>query len=771
MSYSMVSGCNFLYFVNVFNWHSLESLDKTEKMNISRYRKLCFLFHFILSIVFPSKAQNSELDSLKHSLQNHHSEDTVKANLLIAVCKLTSQQTTSPRQVGYFAPQLLSLSTRLAFQKGIAYGFYYMSMTDFKKTDETDNELYLKKSMGIMQQLKDKPGTILCLDRLGRIKGGKNQYSEAIQFYLRAIQLKESIQDLEGIADGYSWIGRVHTHLGSYDKALEYYIKALKIAESINYKKKICEAYISMGVIFYEQKKFIQTIAYMNKALAVEGNSTNKQNLSYIYNNLAIAYQNLNDHAAALSYHFKALKLNEEMGNDGGVAVSYNNIAGVYASVGKTKEALHYITKAMKLNEKNKDKVGLTYSYIGAGDCYRGNKNFAAATMYYQKALKIAKEINYKTEEREAYEHLSDMYEEIKDYQKAIEYHKKYAQIKDSILSEESLKQSSELNIRYETEKKEKEILLLTKDQELKNKTLKEQRLIRMGLIVGLLLLLILSFLLFTRYRFKQKANLLLEKQKEEIRQKNILITDSIDYAKNIQDAMLPASDYLSALLPDHFVFYKPKDIVSGDFYWVSKKENKIILAVADCTGHGVPGAFMSLLGHNMLGNVVSKVAPNPGNILTVLNQEIVARFSSNKEESKHGMDIAIITIDLLTSQLEFAGAKNALYLIRQNSLQEIKGDKVALGTPSENEVYFEYCNHIVQLQKGDMLYLFSDGFPDQRGGEKKKKFFYQPFKELLISISDFKPDEQRARLDSTIQNWMGAEEQMDDMLIVGIKY
>jgi serine phosphatase RsbU (regulator of sigma subunit) len=739
-------------------------------MRISGYCIQWFLFyHFTISIASFSSAQTLKPDSLKQLLQTHPEDDTVKANLLISICKTSVKQADYIKQLLHFAPQLLSLSNRLAFKKGIAYGFYYMSLTEFK-TDHLNDEFYLKKSLKIMQELRDKRGIILCFERLGRIQEEKNQYPEAIQFYLNAIELKKMLNDLKGLADCWSSIGRIYTHTGNYDKALECYIKASKIAESISYKKKICETYISMGVIFFEQKKYKETITYMDKAYAVEGNVTNKQNLSYIYNNLAISYQYLDNHTTSLSYHFKALKLNEEMGNDAGIAVSYNNISGVYASIGKTKEALHYILKSIALSEKNNDKVGLTYSYVGAGDCYKGNKEFITANNYYLKALRMAREINYKTEEREAYEHLAIIAEEMNDYRKALEYHKKFSQIKDSILSEESLKQSTELNIRYETEKKEKEILLLTKDQELKTKSLKEQRLIRIGLIIGLGLLLTLSFLLFNRYRFKQKANLLLEKQKEEIRKKNMLITDSIDYAKNIQDAILPNQEHLSSLLPDHFIFYKPKDIVSGDFYWITKKENKIICAVADCTGHGVPGAFMSLLGHNMLENSINKAFLNPGKILTDLNREIVARFSDNQQASKHGMDIAIISMDTTINQLEYAGAKNGLYLIRKGELFEIKGDKVTLGTPSKDQGYV-YVNHTIQLYKDDMLYLFTDGFPDQKGGEEKKKFYYKPFKDLLIAISELPLAEQKAYLDSTVTKWMGEGEQIDDILIVGIKY
>jgi serine phosphatase RsbU (regulator of sigma subunit) len=734
---------------------------------IRTYFFFCLLFLF--SSVF---AQHSKLDSLKKIVDNYPTADTGKANLLISICKESLKETNYKEHLQLYTPQLLSLSYQLSFKKSTAYAFYYMSLADFKKPGYLSDEEYGQKALKLMQELKDKIGIASCYERLGRINGTNHKYPEAIQFYLNAISFKKELNDLNGAADSYSWIAGIYLHTGDYEKALEYCLKGLKIAESTNYKSKICESNITIGIIFYEQKKYKESITYMNKALAVEGEQTSKRNLSYIHNNLAIAYDRLNDHKTSLSYHFKALKLNEEMGDDHGTATCYNNISAAYSSLDKMNEALLYSLKSVALSEKTNDKVGLSYSYISAGDCYQAKKNFAIAYDYFLKGLKVAREINYKTEIQEAYEHLAFIAEEMKDYRKALEYHKLYALVKDSILNEESLKQSSELNIRYETEKKEKEILLLTKDQELKNKNLKEQRLIRIGLSIGLGLLLALSFLLFNRYRFKQKANLLLEKQKEEIRKKNTLITDSIDYAKTIQEAVLPDNEYLSSLLPDHFILYKPKDIVSGDFYWISKKENKIICAVADCTGHGVPGAFMSLLGHNMLENVVQlETSLNPGKILTAMNQQIIARFSKGQEQSKHGMDIAVISIDILNHQLEYAGAKNALYIIRENKLLEMKADKIALGTPDKNFMLFNYTNHVFQLQQGDMMYLFSDGFPDQKGGLEKKKFFYQPFKDLLVSISALPLEAQKQRLDSTIANWIGEGEQIDDILIMGIKY
>ena len=218
---------------------------------------------------------------------------------------------------------------------------------------------------------------------------------------------------------------------------------------------------------------------------------------------------------------------------------------------------------------------------------------------------------------------------------------------------------------------------------------------------------------------------------------------------------------------------YKPKATVSGDFYWVGKQDGKIICAVADCTGHGVPGAFMSLLGHNILENVIQQESSiDPAAILTALNKEIVMRFSkgSRQETVKHGMDIAIISLDVKNKVLEYAGARNSLYVVRKNQLTEIKADKQSTGIAFKDEREVTYTNHMYELQKDDMLFLFSDGFPDQKGGPDKKKFYYQPFKDLLVEISELPVDEQQLRLDETIIKWMGTGEQIDDILIMGIR-
>jgi signal transduction histidine kinase len=412
------------------------------------------------------------------------------------------------------------------------------------------------KVIGLLLILSTMPVTAQTLPLDSLLNGIKtmpddsNKVNTLLQLAKRYLDASPKLTELKSVASCYSTIGGIYAHIGDYKDALEYHIKALRIAETIADKKKICESYISMGTIFYEQKKFRECIDYMNKALAVEGEHTAKRNLSYIYNNLAIAYRSLDAPRQSLPYQLEALKLNQELGDDYGTATCYNNISGVYNALHRPDEALVYCLKSIVLSEKLNYKVGLTYSYIVAGDYFGEQKDMKTAGTYYLKALKTAREINYKKEIREAYEHLSFLSEEMKDYGKALEYHKLYAQVKDSILNEESLKQSSELNIRYETEKKEKEILLLTKDQELKDKTLKQQRILRFGLITGLGLLLALSGVLYNRYRFKQKANLQLTKTQDElyklIEQKEKLTSILAHDLKTPLRFMTTVSTYLS---------------------------------------------------------------------------------------------------------------------------------------------------------------------------------------------------------------------------------
>ncbi|MBD3636659.1 MAG: GAF domain-containing protein [Crocinitomicaceae bacterium] len=267
-----------------------------------------------------------------------------------------------------------------------------------------------------------------------------------------------------------------------------------------------------------------------------------------------------------------------------------------------------------------------------------------------------------------------------------------------------------------------------------------------------------------------RERTLELSHQKEIIEEKNKHITDSIRYAKRIQDATLPSIDLVRSYLKDSFVLFKPKDIVSGDFYWVEQVDDTILFAVVDCTGHGVPGAFLSLIGHNSLNQIVNELGiMKPSEILFELDKIVFKTLQNNLEHTniKDGMDMAICSLNLNTKHLEFAGAYNPLYLIRDNELTEVKGDKLAIGS---GEVQNQYKNSGIQLQEGDRIYLFSDGYADQFGGPKGKKFKYSQFKDLLLKVHQKPMMEQHKLLNHYIEAWQGDLEQLDDVCVIGVR-
>lgn len=275
----------------------------------------------------------------------------------------------------------------------------------------------------------------------------------------------------------------------------------------------------------------------------------------------------------------------------------------------------------------------------------------------------------------------------------------------------------------------------------------------------------------FSRYHIKKKSARELEKKNTIIAEKNKDILDSINYAKRIQSAILPADNIVSGLLPDNFIVYKPKDIVSGDFYWVSQSDHKVMIAAVDCTGHGVPGALLSMIGHNALNKAVNQDGlTRPDEILTSMHHEVVATLGQDgRTDLKDGMDIALCTYHQKLGTLEFAGAFNPVFIVRKDgSLQEIKGDRYAIASAGAGEKGFTH--HTVQLEKDDVFYLLSDGFSDQFGGKDGKKFKVSRIKELLASIH-YKPmQEQREVIERTIEEWRGNLEQIDDIMVIGVR-
>jgi len=273
-------------------------------------------------------------------------------------------------------------------------------------------------------------------------------------------------------------------------------------------------------------------------------------------------------------------------------------------------------------------------------------------------------------------------------------------------------------------------------------------------------------------YKEKEKIARQIMLQKEELTLKNKSITDSINYARRIQNAILPPLKLLKSYFPQSFLLYMPKDIVSGDFYWVNKLYNKIFIAAVDCTGHGVPGAFMSIIGFELFRKITNiEGLTRPSDILNKLNEDFHEIFKDvDNIVLRDGMDVAFCAIDLNDMILEYAGAFCPLYLIRDNKITEIKGDRFAIGLDEINFKDQSFKNHMIPLQQGDIIYIFSDGYADQFGGPDGKKFKYRRFRHLLLNIHQLPMESQQDILETSLREWKGDHEQVDDIMVIGIK-
>ncbi len=471
-------------------------------------------------------------------------------------------------------------------------------------------------------------------------------------------------------------------------------------------------------------KEFVPSIEYYRKSLALSEKINDKKDVLYAMLMLGKMYNYAGEFELAKSYLKKNLEAELTLRNNYDINIAYYELGKTHINLNNYSQSIYYLNKSLELSEKNKSQqitkdvyLALSFAYKASGDCY-----------------------------------------------KSMGAYQKFVQVQDSVLNVDNMKQIEELQTQYETEKKKQQIVLLNKDAKLKDVEISQKNTAIYFFIVGLLLVLAITFLLFRQNNERKKANIVITHQKKEI-------TDSIQYASRIQRAVIPPEEHLKQFFSDSFVYFRPRDIVSGDFYWVSARNNKIIVAAADCTGHGVPGAFMSMLGMSILNNIVAeKGFIHSNEILDELRLQIITSLhQTGKEgENKDGMDIALYIFDKDTMFIEYAGANNPIYLVRKGELLETKADKMPIGIHDKCEIPFK--STIIPVELGDMVYTFSDGFQDQFGGPDNKKFMSGNAKKLYMRVHAEPAENQSAIIQQTIADWMKNTEQIDDQLIIGVR-
>jgi len=717
-----------------------------------------FFFILFFSTICLSQS-NNKIDSLENELQK--SVDTTKVNVLNSLA--SEYRKKSPIKALEYSSQALALSGKINFKKGIGNAYGSMANVYFVQGNFDKALKFYNKSLTIREGISDKKGIASSLNSIGNVNINQGNYEKALDNYLKSLDICESIGDkksmpLNNIASSYFY-------LGNYEKALAYYIKALKVAETLGNKEAMINPSLGIGGVYFNMEKYNNALIYYKQALTISKEVKDQLKIAKSLTAIGNVYIKLLDNDIALVYYLKSLQITEELHDKSAIALSVMNVGSIYTSKNNYEKALEYYSRALQLNEELGNKNGSAESLLNIGLLYSKKEEVEKALVFLKKGLLLASSIKSKEIMEKSNEGLSEAYIKKEDYKNAYNYYKLHSLIKDSLMNENNSKNMAEIQTKYETNKKEQAIEILTKNKSLNDIKLKNQKIIIIGFVVGIIFLLMLAFLAYNHYRNKQKAN-------EIIRQQNKEITESISYAKRIQTSFLTSENYISRRLPDHFILFQPRNIVSGDFYWLMEKNKDLYVCTADCTGHGIPGAFMSLISMGILNEIIHSKShiKHTDEILNELRKIIILALNpeGSSEEGNDGMDTVFCRFDLQKMELEFSAANNSFYIVRNGELLVFKPDKMPVGKYIGLEKPFSRTT--IPIEKGDCIYTFSDGYVDQFGGPKGKKFQSKQLKALFLANCNKPMNIQKEILNNTLQQWKGDCEQVDDILVIGIR-
>ncbi len=708
-----------------------------------QYNKILFIaLLFSFGSIF---GQTNPLDSLALILKNNPN-DTLKLKVLVEISDVCPEEdilkyAEPAYQLSLQLIKSTNYEVKISAQKKLAsacnnIGYAYMGTGDIAAAIR-----YYEKSLAIRKELKDAAGMGQSLINIGYLLENKGDISKALENYHNGLFYYEKANDKSGMAYALNNIGFIYQKQDDLNKALEYYLKSKKIREEIG----------------------------------------DKHGLSQSLTNIGAIYKNQNNYDEALKTHLKSLQIQQELNDKLGVANSYNNIGYIYEHRLDYGLALDYYQKSFEIRESSNEKKGMANCLINLARIYYIKNSIQNATEKAHQSLKISKDLGFPENISNASNLLAKIYNRQGKYRESVEMYELYIKMHDSINNESIRKDAAKQQLRYEYGKKAvADSVKYAEFQKVKDAQIVAQQLQiegektkRWALFGGLFLLLVFAAFMFNRFKVTQKQKAIIETQKKDVeiqkemveeKQKEIL--DSINYAKRIQYTLLAHQELLIKNIPDHFILFQPKDIVSGDFYWATEKENLFYLAVCDSTGHGVPGAFMSLLNISFMNEAINEkniLAPNK--IFDYVRDRLISSIS--QEGAQDGMDGTLLCINKSTNEITYAAAHNAPLLIKNGSAIKFKADKMPIGK-GINESSFELFS--INAQKGDMLYLYTDGYADQFGGPKGKKFKYNQLNELLTSFSSENSVEQQKKLAKKFAEWKGTMEQVDDVLILGIR-
>lgn len=585
-----------------------------------------------------------------------------------------------------------------------------------------------------------------------------------------------------GIAEAYNLKGIINTERSNLRAALDNYLKALELFEYLKLPTKVAGIQNNIGFIYSEINEYRTALSYYFKAEKANIANQETSHLAIHYNNIATCYQKLKQYSSARIYLDKSLALRKEKADSMGMAMAYHTIGINYQLTGQKDSAIYFFHKSLAYLSRMTPNLGHAHNYRELGHTLLLQGRLDEAESYLLKALKISENNELDGVKVEVYKYLSELYKQKHDFKKAFSFQERYLALNESLQRDRSKNEILKKELEYAFKHKQALQRIETYNkQAVYNAEIKSQKQLTMYAVAGLIALSGLVFFVLWIYHQKRKANVIISGQKELVEHKNKEILDSITYAKYIQNALLPSPKAMEESGLDSFVLFRPKDIVSGDFYWVHRylpansREGDTYVAAVDCTGHGVPGALVSVVGSNGLNRCVREFGiHDTGRILDKLSELVEETFAAGADELKDGMDISLLRLYPRGDHSEgrkaqWSGANNPLWIVRKNSnqVEEIKADKQPIGRFTDRRSFHA---HELLLNAGDMLYLFTDGYADQFGGPNGKKFKYRQLKETLLHTCHLPLGDQKVFLANVFDEWRGELEQVDDLCIIGIR-
>lgn len=611
---------------------------------------------------------------------------------------------------------------------------------------------------------------------------------EAKKMAIKAMELSQHIKNDSLLYKARFFKGVANAYMGMLNEALEDFITNKQLAIKLKNNVSLLESVNAIGNTYKEIERYDMALNSYKEALDICEKNGLSAKTYLMLSNIAIVYNLLHRPDTSNIICFDILKRYQTNHKKDDLFLSnlYSTILSNFTELNAKDSVEKYSPLALELKLKLGDQVGYAGNLNNIGQFYYKIGDYTKAESCLRKALATKTDNLQLTAELK--QSLANTLIKVKKHEEAAILFREYISLYDSINEIQTVDKLSEMEVKYETGKKEEELKRLSAEQEINNLKVKQSKIYTLISVLSVIVFVIIAGVLYKQNKNKKEANKLLQTQNNEILHQKKEITDSINYAKRIQLAILPPDKMVKRLLPDAFIYYKPKDVVSGDFYWVEEKNGLIMFAAVDCTGHGVPGAMMSVVGLNLLNRAVNeKDLTRPSDILQHLDMGVTDTLRQNQADDtiKDGMDLSLCTYNPKTMELQYAGAFNNLWVVRkkfstthtvnplhevlfEDCLLEVKADKFPIGSNTDG-VADTYTNHKLQLQKGDCIYLYSDGYADQFGGPKGKKFKYNALKKLLISICHLSPSQQREELNKTYEHWRGNLEQIDDVLVIGV--